>query len=268
MASQSKASLVQTSLAQAFLDTAILAADKAREITRHWFRADLEIVSKSDQSPVTIADEQTEIALKSIILERHPDHSFLGEETGSEIGDSEWQWIIDPIDGTKSFATGNPTFGTLVALLQGGTPVLGIIDHSILDERWVGRTGQPTTHNGVVCTTRSTGGLAEASIYATTLDMFDDAAFEKYNRLSKQCQFRIFGGDCYAYGLLARGLTDLVCEDDLKPYDYLALSTVVTGAGGVITDWQGQPLTLNSGDQVLASANPSLHQAALDLLNQ
>jgi len=255
-------------LPQAYLETAILAADKAREITRHWFRADLDVVSKSDKSPVTIADEQTEVALKSVILDRHPSHSFLGEETGSEINDSEWQWIIDPIDGTKSFATGNPTFGTLVALLQGGTPVLGIIDHSILDERWIGIIDQATTHNGVICSTRPTTNLADASIYATTLDMFDDDAFAKYNRLSKHCQFRIFGGDCYAYGLLSRGLTDLVCEADLKPYDYLALSTVVTGAGGVITDWQGHPLTLGSGDQVLASGNMALHQAALDIVNQ
>ncbi len=250
-----------------YLQTAIECADRARTITQHWFRANMEVVSKQDKSPVTIADEETERAIRDIILGNHPDHSFIGEETGKQMNDEDWQWIIDPIDGTKSFATGSPTFGTLIALLREGVPILGIIDHAILDERWIGVINKPTTHNGKECVTRNTRTLDKASIYATTLDMFNDHAFTQYNRLSKQCQFRVFGGDCYVYGLLSAGLTDIVCEADLKPYDYLALSTVVEGSGGVITDWQGDPLTLNSNDQVLACANESLHQAALAILN-
>ena len=251
-----------------YLQTAIQCADHARTITAHWFRADMKIISKHDQSPVTIADKETENAIKAIILNNHPTHSFLGEETENEINDQQWQWIVDPIDGTKSFATGSPTFGTLIALLRDGLPVLGVIDHAILDERWVGVIGKPTTHNGKPCSTRGTTRLEDASIYATTIDMFNHDDFVRYDRLSKQCQFRVFGGDCYLYGLLSLGLTDIVCEADLKPYDYLALANVVEGAGGVITDWEGSPLTLDSNDKVLACANKSLHQAALDILRR
>ncbi|NKB76644.1 MAG: histidinol phosphate phosphatase [Gammaproteobacteria bacterium] len=255
-------------ISDAYLQTAIQCADQARKVTQHWFRASIEITSKQDKSPVTIADEETENVIKSIILNNHPNHSFIGEETGSEMNDEQWQWIIDPIDGTKSFATGSPTFGTLISLLRDGIPVLGVIDHGMLDERWIGVTGKPTTHNGKICRTRSTPTLDKASIYATTLDMFNESTFAQYDRLSKQCQFRVFGGDCYVYGLLSSGLTDIVCEADLKPYDYMALSTVVEGAGGIITDWEGKPLTLASKDKVLACGNKSLHQAALDILKQ
>ncbi len=250
------------------LHTAALAADQARNITRKWFRADLRIASKTDNTPVTIADRQTEDVIKTIILARHPDHGFFGEETGWQLNNAEWQWIIDPIDGTKCFATGMPTFGTLIALLHHHQPVLGIIDHPILDERWVGVQRKKTTHNGNPCRTRSTDSLENSSIYTTSMDMFDEITAEQSQNLTKSCRFRVFGGDCYGYGLLASGYNDLVCEADLKPYDYAALIPVIEGAGGMITDWQGNPLTLESIGQVLASANPVLHQQAIARLRQ
>ena len=252
---------------QPFLDTAYLAADQARKITRAWFRTDLSVRNKKDRSPVTIADEQTERVIRDIILQRHPDHGFFGEETGTRHGHADWQWVIDPIDGTKCFATGMPTFGTLISLLYLGTPVIGIIDHCILDERWVGICGRPTTHNGETCHTRATQKLEDASVYTTTMDMFDDRAAVQASRLTGVCKFRVFGGDCYGYGLIASGFNDLVCEADLKPYDFLALVPVVTGAGGIISDWQGNSLTMNSEGDVLASANINLHNAALERLN-
>jgi len=252
---------------QPFLDTAHLAADQARDITRAWFRSDMSVQNKKDRSPVTIADEWTEQVIRDIILKRHPDHGFFGEETGSHHSDTNWQWVIDPIDGTKSFATGMPTFGTLIALLYQGTPVLGIIDHCILDERWVGVHGLPTTHNGLPCHTRTTRKLEDAAVYTTTMDMFDDRTAIQASRLTGVCKFRVFGGDCYGYGLIASGFNDLMCEADLKPYDFLALVPVITGAGGVISDWRGNPLTMNSEGDVLASANPDLHNAALKRLN-
>ena len=254
-------------LLQPFIDTAHLAADRAREITRTWFRADLSVQNKKDRSPVTIADEQAEQAMRDIILQHHPEHGFFGEETGIRHSRSDWQWVIDPIDGTKCFATGMPTFGTLIALLYRGNPVIGIIDHCILDERWVGICGRPTTHNGETCHTRSTQKLADASVYTTTMDMFDERAATQASRLTTACNFRVFGGDCYGYGLLACGFNDLMCEADLKPYDFFALVPVITGAGGIISDWQGNPLTLNSAGDVLASANIHLHNAALARLN-
>lgn len=252
---------------QPFLDTAHLAADQARDITRAWFRSDMSVQNKKDRSPVTIADQRTEQVIRDIILKRHPDHAFLGEETGTRHSDTAWQWVIDPIDGTKCFATGMPTFGTLISLLYQGTPVIGIIDHCILDERWVGICGRPTTHNGETCHTRATQKLKDAYVYTTTMDMFDDRTAIQAARLTGACKFRVFGGDCYGYGLIASGFNDLMCEADLKPYDFLALVPVITGAGGVISDWRGNPLTLDSAGDVLASANPDLHNAALKRLN-
>ncbi len=250
------------------IETACLAADKARTITSHWFRADMEVDAKEDRTPVTIADQQTELAIREIILERHPDHGFYGEETGIMISDSEWQWVIDPIDGTKCFATGMPTFGTLISLIHNQEPVIGLIDHPILDERWIGVSGRTTTHNGLPCATRSNDTLQSATVYTTTTDMFNEKNGKVADRFTRSCKFRVFGGDCYGYGLLASGFNDLVCEADLKPYDYFALVPVVTGAGGCITDWQGNKLTLDSFGEVLASANPTLHQQAINALNQ
>ncbi|MEA3291688.1 MAG: inositol monophosphatase family protein, partial [Pseudomonadota bacterium] len=154
------------------IETAVSAADRAREITTRYFRAKFTIDTKQDDSPVTIADRETEALVRGIIEDRHPDHSFLGEETGDRTTGSPWRWVIDPIDGTKSFASGKPTFGTLIALLYEDQPVLGIIDQSALDERWLGVAGRESTFNGNPCLAGKTGRLADAILYATTPDMF------------------------------------------------------------------------------------------------
>ena len=250
-----------------FLCTAIYAADQARTVTQRHFRTPLGITSKSDNSPVTIADKETESLICEILLSRHPDHGIFAEESGDQSHNNEWRWIVDPIDGTKSFATGNPTFGTLIALLHGEHPVLGIIDHAILDERWIGSVGKGTTFNAKLCHTSAVRNLDKASIYTTSLDMFNAETFARYDRLSKQCNFRVFGGDCYSYGLLASGFIDLICEADLKAYDYLALAPVIEGAGGILSDWQGEPVGFSSGDQILAAANKAIHLSALQMLN-
>lgn len=250
-----------------YVQTAIEAADQARSVTQKWFRTDLKVTSKQDKSPATIADCETEQVIKEIVLQRYPEHSFFGEETGQQLNSEEWQWVIDPIDGTKCFATGMPTFGTLIALLHKQVPVIGIIDHPILDERWIGIQGYETTHNGKVCRTRSTDSLDNATVYTTSMDMFNEVSGKQADALAKSCQFRVFGGDCYSYGLLASGYNDIVCEANLKPYDYFASLVVVSGAGGIITDWQGNQLTLESNGEVLASANESLHQQAIAKLN-
>ena len=248
--------------------TALLAADRAQAVTSRYFRAQLEIDTKEDDSPVTVADRETEAAVRGVIEARHPGHSFLGEESGDRTTGSPWRWVIDPIDGTKSFASGKPTFGTLIALLHGDKPVLGVIDHPALGERWVGVAGRETTFNGEPCRTSGTTGLAASVLYATTPDMFEGEARERFDALSERCRFRVFGADCYAYGLLASGFVELVAEAQLQPYDYLALAPVVEGAGGVITDWSGNPLDLRSGDRVLAAANPALHAGALAILRR
>ena len=253
--------------------------DAAAEITVKYFRTPLEIDDKNDASPVTIADKGAEAAMRALVRERFPTHAIFGEEEGIELGEGgsqEWTWVFDPIDGTKSFITGKPLFGTLIACLHRGTPVVGVIDQCVLDERWVGVVGRGTKLNGRPCKTASgLPSLKEALLYATTPEMFR-AGFEasRFGALSAKVKRALFGADCYAYALLASGFgTHLVVEADLGLYDYCALVPVVQGAGGVITDWQGLPLTLQrhkaggSKGRVVAAADARLHEQAVQVLS-
>lgn len=249
------------------LEVALQAADEARKITLKYFRQPLEIVQKSDSSPVTIADQETEHLIRKIIGDAFPQHGFYGEETGKTNINEPWTWVVDPIDGTASFSTGKPTFGTLISLCYEGTPLLGIIDHAALDDRWIGIKGKQTTFNGKpVKTNAKIKKLSESTVFTTTPAMFHEKTLMSYQVLADHCKFSVFGADCMGYGLLASGFTELVVEADLKPYDYMALVPVVEGAGGVISDWQGQLITLDTDDQILASANSDLHKAALAVL--
>jgi inositol-phosphate phosphatase/L-galactose 1-phosphate phosphatase/histidinol-phosphatase len=251
---------------ETFLDLALQLADAAGPIIKRHFRSGAQIVDKADLSPVTIADRDSESAMRALIARHAPDHGVLGEEHGAERIDAEYVWVLDPIDGTKSFVTGKPLFGTLISLTHRGRPVIGIIDQPVLNERWIGVAGQPSRFNGQVITTRSCATLADAWMYATTPQMFEGRDEAAYNRLAKAVKFPLYGADCYAYGMLAAGWTDLVCEASLKPYDWCALVPVVEGAGGRITDWQGRPLTLDPVGRVLAAGDPALHGKALSLL--
>jgi inositol-phosphate phosphatase/L-galactose 1-phosphate phosphatase/histidinol-phosphatase len=251
----------------AFLDLALRLADAAAPIIKRHFRSGAAIVDKADLSPVTIADRESEAAMRALIAKEVPDHGILGEEHGADRIDAEYVWVLDPIDGTKSFVTGKPLFGTLISLTHRGTPIIGIIDQPVLGERWVGVAGSPTRFNGQPISTRPCAALAEAWLYATTPQMFvgDDA--DAFQRLAASVKFPLYGADCYAYGMLAAGWTDLVCEASLKPYDWCALVPVVEGAGGRITDWEDRPLTLEPVGRVLAAGDPRLHAQALKLLH-
>lgn len=248
-----------------FLRFANQLADAARPIAREYFRKPLTVESKADLSPVTIADRAIETALRQMIESRYPDHGILGEEFSARHG-NDLTWVLDPIDGTRSFITGMPLFGTLIALLQDGRPMLGVIDFPALSERWTGVTGQATRHLGSVVRTSTVGQLLEASCYSTSPDMFTGEDAGKVARLGARLGMRRFGGDCYAYALLASGHCDLVVEAGLQPYDYLSLVPIIDGAGGRISDWQGRALTLESDGRVLAAANPALWEQALALL--
>jgi len=212
-----------------------------------------------------------------MIESRYPEHGIYGEEFGSVRTDAEWVWVLDPIDGTKSFITGKPLFGTLIALLHNGVPVLGVVDQCVLKERWVGQTHddvQLTTLNGQPVTTSGAATLSEAMMYATTPHMFAEGFEEEHYTLVQHAVKRaLYGADCYAYALVASGFgADLVVEADLGLYDYCALVPVVCGAGGSFTDWNGDTLTLEHHDaskgRVVAAANEALHSAAVRLLKK
>jgi len=241
-------------------------ADAAGEIVRRYFRRGVAVDDKADLSPVTVADREAELALRARIERRFPDHGILGEEHGSVRTSAEHVWVLDPIDGTKSFISGVPLFGTLIALVERGTAVLGVIDQPISRERWVGAQGRRSTLNGAEISTRACPALASATLFATTPDMFKGPEVEGFQRLKSAVKLTRFGGDCYAYGLLAAGFIDLVVEASLKPYDYSALVPVIAGAGGSMTDWQGKPLGLASDGRVLACGDPGLAAAARGLL--
>lgn len=253
-------------------------ADAARPIAMRYFRQALAVETKSDLSPVTLADRLIESQLRELIALQYPGHGIFGEEFAatapasaapSAIGPATPRtWVIDPIDGTRSFITGMPLFGTLIALMEGDQPLLGIIDFPALNERWVGLAGKPTRRNGESAHTRDCRQLAQARLYATSPDMFAGDDYARFENLSAGCAMRRFGGDCYAYALLASGHCDLVAEAGLQPYDYLPLVPVIEGAGGRISDWQGQPLGFASDGRVVAAASESLWRAALDRLSQ
>ncbi len=242
-------------------------AEAAGAVIRTWFRRPVAIDDKDDSSPVTIADRETEAAMRRLIAGRYPDHGIFGEEHGAERIGAEWVWVLDPIDGTRAFITGKPSFGTLIALLRHGRPVLGVIDQAITRERWVGAAGRPTTLNGAPAAVRACPDLGSAYLYTTAPELFVGADEAPWRRIHAAVKHPRYGADCYAYGLLASGFVDLVVETTLKPYDYCALAPVVAGAGGVITDWRGAALGLHSDGRVLAAGDVRVHRAAMALLN-
>ncbi|WP_207477836.1 histidinol-phosphatase [Arenibaculum pallidiluteum] len=241
-------------------------AEATRPVIGRYFRQALAVETKPDESPVTVADRTVEELLRRMVRERHPDHGILGEEYGREGLDSRHVWVIDPIDGTKSFITGMPLFGTLIALLEDRRPVLGVIEVQPLRERWLGVAGRPTTLNGRPCRTSGCTRIEDASLYATSPDAFQGGERDSFERVSRRARLRRFGGDCYAYGLLAAGFVDAVVETGLQPYDYLPLVSVIEGAGGVITDWQGCPPGIGSDGRIVAAATAALHETLLDAL--
>jgi histidinol phosphatase-like enzyme (inositol monophosphatase family) len=241
-------------------------ADAAGAVAMRYFRGTLAVDAKADASPVTVADREAEMAMRSILEAECPEHGIFGEEHGRARLDAEYVWVLDPIDGTKSFVIGKPLFGNLIALLRGGRPLVGIINCPALNERWVGMTGRPTTLNGKPVKTRAGAAPAAAWLATTTPEMFAGADADAFARLRKGVRHAVYGGDCHSYGLLASGTLDLVAEANMQPYDYMALVPVIEGAGGVVTNWSGAPLTLASDGRVLAAGDAALHAAAGRLL--
>lgn len=254
---------------EAFAAAAEAAAGAAGAVIRPLFRSALLVEAKGDASPVTEADRQAELAMRALLRQRFPEHGIWGEEFGPEKPDAEWLWVLDPIDGTRAFVTGRPLFGTLIGLLHRGRPVLGLIDQPATGERWIGLSGQPTRFRsplGGTAHCRPCARLAEAELSCTSPDMFRPEDRPGFERLRAAARRVTWGGDCYAYGLLALGLVDVVAEATMKPWDWAALVPVVEGAGGRVTGWDGKPLTLDGDGRVLAVGDPALLAEAVGLL--
>jgi histidinol phosphatase-like enzyme (inositol monophosphatase family) len=252
---------------QAFLDIILDITKEAAEIPRKYFRADVDITHKSDATPVTIADRAAETLIRAGLARHFPDHGILGEEFGLSESDSPYRWIIDPIDGTRAFISGMPLYGMLVGLLKDGVPVLGVVRMPELGEVYAS-DGQQATLNGQPLAASSTTDLNVAMVYINEADKIlrDEPAV--FARLNKAGRDRRFSYDCYPHALVAAGHVDACVDYDLKPYDILPLVPIVTAAGGQITDWQGQPLGMNSDGRVLSAATPALHAQLLDIINQ
>jgi len=249
-----------------FIDLAHRLADAAGEIIRPLYRKKIEIVSKDDLSPVTIADQNAEMAMRKIIEAEFPDHGIYGEEHGQVRTDAEYVWVLDPIDGTHSFISGAPTFAILVGLTRNGVPIMGVVDQPIANERWVGANGTTTLNGQPLKTNEDITEIPEASLYSYGIELLKCDRHTEYKRLCDDVKRVRFGYDSYAFGLLAHGFVDLVADADMKPFDYCALVPVVENAGGSISDWDGNPLTLTNPGYVLASGNEKLHRKALALL--
>ena len=242
-------------------------ADVARRIATRHFRTPVAVTRKSDGSPVTIVDKEIESEMRRMIRAAFPGHAIRGEEFPAE-GSGEFTWVLDPIDGTKSFITGFPLFGSLIALMQGARPVLGVLEAPALAERWVGCEGRPTLFNGRAAHTSERRALADAVVYTTTAETFNADERPRFEALGARAALRRYGGDCYLYGMLASGSCELVIEVQLKPHDFMAAIPIVEGAGGRISDWQGAPLTTASNGRVVAAANETLWKQAVEELGK
>lgn len=234
------------------------------KIIKTYFRTGISIESKSDNSPVTIADKKAEEVMRELISKHFPDHGIFGEEFGETNKGAEYTWILDPIDGTKSFICGAYSFGTLIGLLKNGEPILGVYNHPILNDFLLGDNHQ-TFINEVKTSVRNCNKLDDAVLLTTDhLNIEKYQNIEKFNKLIKKIKLYRNWGDCYGYYLLATGYADIMIDPVMSPWDLLPLIPIIKGAGGIITDYQGNDAV--KGKSAVAS-NPFLHSEVISSLN-
>lgn len=258
---------------KSLLETAHALADRSRQAILPYFRKPMLVENKAGRGqydPVTAADRAAERVISAHLRRHFPDHGITGEEFGEEGANQRYRWVIDPIDGTRSFIIGAPMWGTLIGLLESEKPLLGIMDQPYTQERfWSGANGAHMRLAGGKVrrlNTRPCARLRDAVLMSTTPDTFEKGAeAEAFQRVKDEARMTRFGGDCYAYCLLASGLVDLVIETGLKTYDVVALIPIVERAGGRMTTWDGTPAT--PGGRILASGDPRLHERVLKILN-
>ena len=247
-------------------------ADASGEFIRPYFRKRIDVTDKGPSGfydPVTEADKGAEIVIREMITKEFPDDAILGEEFGETSGTSGYRWVLDPVDGTRAFIAGQPLWGTLIGLEQNGSPIAGVLDQPFLCERFIAANGTAELRDARGTSrlqTRSCTRLADAVI-CTTHPMlhFTAAERELYWRVERECRLSRYGGDCYAYALVAMGFIDIVIETHLKRWDIAAIVPIIQGAGGIITAWSGQPW--KDGDQIIAAGDARVHAEAVKLLN-
>lgn len=259
-------------LTKEIIDFANHLADISAPIAQKYFRVNNGEVIKEDQSPVTKADQEIEEIIRAVIEKKFPDHGIIGEEFGDKNTDADYVWVLDPIDGTSSFIIGRAIFGTLIALIYKGKPLLGIMNQPIANERWIGIEAQGAFFQGKKIATRSCTEISDAVMCSASSFYFqngEEKILEKISGLTKYQKIGgiIYGGDSYSYASLASGFVDIVIDTGLKIYDYAALIPIIENAGGVVSDWEGKDLELKSNVRLVASANIELHEKVLRVLN-
>lgn len=258
---------------QALVDFAHTLADASGQAIRPYFRVPIDVSNKEGDrgfDPVTAADKSAERVISAAVASRFPDHGFIGEEHGTRLPDAKLRWVVDPIDGTRAFIMGWPMWGTLIGLLDGGKPMLGLMDQPFTRERfWSAKDGAymrtPDTSTPVQIKTRPCASLADAVLSTTHPDLFGSSdGNEAFARVKSRVRMTRYGGDCYGYCLLAAGFCDLIVEANLKTYDIVALIPIIEKAGGRITTWDGKPAT--EGGRIIAAGDPRVHEQAMAVL--
>ena len=235
-----------------------------------FFRTALAIENKKTGGfdPVTAADRAAEQTMRTLIRKQFPEHGILGEEFGSDGGDAEYVWVLDPIDGTKSFITGMVAWGTLIGLMRFGEPVFGMMHQPFTRERFTGDSGS-ARYRGAAGSrdlhVRKCAALEDAILSTTSPLLMNEADRDTFKSVENKVKLSRYGGDCYAYCMLAAGLIDLVIETNLKPHDIVPLIPIVTGAGGLVTTWENEPA--QAGGRVVVAGDARVHRAALEMLN-
>ena len=219
-----------------------------------YFRQNIPVDDKQDKSPVTQADREIEQKLRELISRTFPGHGVIGEEYGRDRADADFVWIIDPIDGTKSFATGRPLFGTIIGLMHHGKPVVGLIEQAYTKERWFGVTNKAAYHNGKPIQVAPPRTLENARLYTGSISMFDDDNFPNFVAMCRAAKWTQYSSDCYGYGLLAMGWADVVVEQCLGLHDVAGVAPIITGAGGFISDWNGGEIDIHFNGKAVAAS--------------
>jgi histidinol-phosphatase len=258
---------------QSLVDFATQIIQDSGEIALKYFRTNLDVTNKQiggKFDPVTLADKEIEAYLREKINASYPGHTVIGEEAGETAGTESFKWLIDPIDGTRGFVAGSPMWGTLLGLMDGEECVVGLMHQPFVKETFVGSKQGAFILSGEASKqihSSSKEQLSDAVLCCTHMSMFHSGKdLDSFLKIAESCRFSRFGTDCYGYGLLAHGFVDLIVESSLKAYDIMPLIPIVEAAGGVISDWRGA--SVEKGGNVVAAANPALHEQALKILSR